>query len=79
MKKTVIIVLGLLLAATAFTVIGQKKILSPKEERREVREKRRAERIANYEKFMDSLCCRATSNSIPRPCSVSRQVPCVRS
>ena len=55
MKKTVIIVLGLLLAATAFTVIGQKKILSPKEERREVREKRRAERIANYEKFMDSL------------------------
>lgn len=55
MKKTVIIVLGLLLAATAVTVIGQKKILSPKEERREVREKRRAERIANYEKFMDSL------------------------
>ena len=55
MKKTVIIVLGLLLAATAFTVIGQKKILSPKEERREVREKRRAERIANYETFMDSL------------------------
>ena len=47
--------MGLLLAATAFTVIGQKKILSPKEERREVREKRRAERIANYEKFMDSL------------------------
>lgn len=31
------------------------KVLSPKEERREVREKRRAERIANYEKFMDSL------------------------
>lgn len=55
MKKTVIIVLGLLLTATAVTVIGQKKILSPKEERREVREKRRAERIANYEKFMDSL------------------------
>ena len=55
MKKTVIIVLGLLLTATAVTVIGQKKILSPKEERPEVREKRRAERIANYEKFMDSL------------------------
>ena len=37
------------------TVIGQKKVLSPKQERREVREKRRAERIANYEQFMDSL------------------------
>ena len=55
MKKTVIIVVGLLLCAAAVTVIGQKKVLSPKEERREVREKRRAERIANYEKFMDSL------------------------
>lgn len=55
MKKTVIIVAGLLLCAAAATVIGQKKVLSPKEERREVREKRRAERIANYEKFMDSL------------------------
>ena len=37
------------------SVIGQKKVLSPKEERREVREKRRAERIANYTKSMDSL------------------------
>ena len=44
-----------MLCAAAVTVIGQKKVLSPKEERREVREKRRAERIANYEKFMDSL------------------------
>ena len=55
MKKTVIIVLGLLMCAAAVTVIGQKKVLSPKQERREVREKRRAERIANYEQFMDSL------------------------
>ena len=47
MKKTVIFVLGLLLCAAAVTVIGQKKVLSHKEERREVREKRRAERIAN--------------------------------
>lgn len=55
MKKTAIIVISLLLGAAAATVIGQKKELSPKEERREVREKRRAERIANYEKFMDSV------------------------
>ncbi len=55
MKKTVILIVGVLLCAVAITVIGQKKVLTPKEERREVREKRRAERIANYEKFMDSL------------------------
>ncbi len=55
MKKAVIILSGLLLCAAAATVIGQKKVLSPKEERCEVREKRRAERIANYEKMMDSL------------------------
>ena len=40
MKKTVIIVVSVLLCAVCATVIGQKKILSPKEERREVREKR---------------------------------------
>ncbi len=56
MKKTVIIVVtGLLLCAAAFTVIGQKQVLSPKQERREVREKRRADRIAEDEKFTDSL------------------------
>lgn len=55
MKKTVIILLGLLMCTAAVTVIGQKKVLSPKEERREVREKRRAERIANYQKTMDSI------------------------
>ena len=55
MKKTVVFVIGVLLCAAAVTVIGQKKNLSPREERREIREKRRAERIAEYEKFMDSL------------------------
>lgn len=55
MKKTVILVVGLLLSVAAVTVIGQKKVLSPKEERREVREKRRADRIAAYEKTMDSI------------------------
>ncbi len=55
MKKTVVIVLSLLLTVAAAGVIGQKKILSPKEERREVREKRRAERIAEYERSMDSI------------------------
>ena len=53
MKKTVIIVVGLLLCVVGVTVIGQKKNLSPKEERREVREKRRADRIASFEKTMD--------------------------
>ncbi len=52
--KGVIIVLCVLLCAAAATVIGQKKMLSPKEERREVREKRRADRIAQYEKTIDS-------------------------
>ncbi|MDE5815773.1 MAG: DUF4251 domain-containing protein [Alistipes sp.] len=55
MKKSVIILSALLVCAAAATVIGQKKVLSPKEERREVREKRRAERIANFEKTMDSI------------------------
>lgn len=55
MKKTAIIVASLLLCAAAFTVIGQKKMLSPKEERREVREKRRADRIADFERTMDSI------------------------
>ncbi len=55
MKRSVIFITCLLLCAAAVTVIGQKKALSPKEERREVREKRRAERIANFEKTMDSI------------------------
>ena len=55
MKKIILIVAGALLCATAVTVIGQKKILSPKEERREVREKRRAERLAEFERSTDSL------------------------
>ena len=53
MKKTVIIVVGLLLCVVGATVIGQKKNLLPKEDRREVREKRRADRIASFEKTMD--------------------------
>ena len=52
MKKTVIIVVGLLLCVVGATVIGQKKNLSPKEERREVREKRRADRIASFEAYL---------------------------
>ena len=75
MKKTVIIVVGLLLCVVGATVIGQKKVLSPKEERREVREKRRAERIANYEKFMDSL---VLSRTVIEPGSVYAGVPAKR-
>ncbi len=55
MKKTAIFVMCLLLCAAAVTVIGQKKVLSPKQEQREVREQRRAERLANYQKTMDSI------------------------
>ncbi len=55
MRKLIVIALGVLLCAGAYTVIGQKKVLSPKEERREVREKRRAERIAEFEKHVDSI------------------------
>ena len=78
MKKTVIIVVGLLLCVVGATVIGQKKNLSPKEERREVREKRRADRIASFEKTMDSVIL-SRNFQFPRPCSASRPAPCVRS
>ena len=55
------------------------KVLSPKQERREVREKRRAERIANYEQFMDSLV--QSRNFQFNPQSMQRQPagPCARS
>ena len=79
MKKTVIIVVGLLLCVVGATVIGQKKNLSPKEERREVREKRRADRIASFEKTMDSVILSRNFQLTPRPCSASRPAPCVRS
>ena len=71
MKKTVIIVVGLLLCVVGATVIGQKKNLSPKEERREVREKRRADRIASFEKTMDSVIL--SRNFQFNPSSMQRQ------
>ena len=55
MKKTVLLILGLALCVGAATVIGQKKNLPPQQERREVREQRRAERLASFEKTMDSI------------------------
>ncbi len=56
MKKTVLLlVAGLMLGAAAVTVIGQKKVLTPQQERREVREKRRSERLASFTRSMDSL------------------------
>ena len=66
MKKTAIIFVSLLLCAAGVTVIGQKKNLSPNEERREIREKRRAERIANYEKTMDSIVLSRTFQFNPQ-------------
>ena len=79
MKKTVLIVVGVLLGAAAVTVIGQKKVLSPQEERRETREKRRAERIANYERFTDSLVlsrnCQFNPSTMQRqPAGPMRQI-----
>ena len=75
MKKTVIIVVSVLLCAVCATVIGQKKILSPKEERREVREKRRAERIADFEKTMDSVILSRNSQTMQRqPAGPMRQI-----
>ena len=71
MKRTIIILLGLLSSMAVLSVIGQKKVLSPKEERREVREKRRAERIANYTKSMDSLVL--SRNFQFNPSSMQRQ------
>ncbi|MBQ1979500.1 MAG: DUF4251 domain-containing protein [Alistipes sp.] len=55
MKRFLFIMAALLCVVVAVSVIGQKKNLSPKEERREVREERRAQRLAEYEKMMDSL------------------------
>ena len=55
MKRLFYALTAVLLVIAAASVIGQKKNLSPKEERREVREKRREQRIAEYEKMMDSV------------------------
>ena len=57
MKKILLISVALVLScAVCYTVIGQRQqTLSPKQERREAREKRRAERQADFEKYMDSL------------------------
>lgn len=79
MKRTIIILLGLLSSMAVLSVIGQKKVLSPKEERREVREKRRAERIANYTKSMDSLVLSRNFQFNPQTMQRQRPVRCVRS
>ena len=55
MKRMFFIFSTALLLLAAVSVIGQKTKLSPKEERREQREQRRAERLAAYERMMDSL------------------------
>ncbi len=61
MRKTLFaVIVGLLLGAatvaTLATVTGQQKKTSPtRSERREIREQRRAERLAAFEKFIDSI------------------------
>ena len=55
MTRLFVILGTALLLIAAAGVIGQRKSLSPKEERREQREKRRAQRLADYERMIDSL------------------------
>lgn len=55
MKRFLFATFLLLLIIGIAGVIGQKKELSPKEERREQREQRRAQRLAEYERMIDSL------------------------
>ena len=55
MKRIYFLFAALVLVLMAAAVVGQKTNLSPKEERREQREKRRADRLAAYEKMMDSI------------------------
>jgi len=57
MKKYLLILSALLVGAMSYAVMngGRQRDPRPQQERREVREKRRAERLAKYEKFMDSL------------------------
>ncbi len=56
MKKLLIFVVLIMLGTIGYAVIGQsKKQPSPKEERREVREQRRAQRQAEFERTMDSI------------------------
>ncbi|WP_295937895.1 DUF4251 domain-containing protein [uncultured Alistipes sp.] len=79
MKKTIIIVSALLLCAAAITVIGQKTELSPKQERREAREKKRAARLADFESFMDSVILSRNYRFSPstmqrQPAGPSRQI-----
>lgn len=61
MKKYLLSLSVALLAIATFAVVAgssaeaQQQEPSPRQEHREVREKRRAERLAKYEKFIDSL------------------------
>ena len=71
MKRFFLLSTLLLLVVGGAVVIGQKKELSPKEERREPREKRRAQRLADYEKMIDSLVL--SRNFQFNPSSMQRQ------
>ncbi len=55
MKKSVIIIAALLMAVTAAAENEQKKTPASRQEQKEQREQHRAERIANYQKTIDSL------------------------
>lgn len=71
MKRMLLVTFSVALLLSAAFVIGQKKMLSPREERREQREARRAARLAEYEKMMDSLIL--SHNFQFNPSSMQRQ------
>ncbi|MEG1622713.1 MAG: DUF4251 domain-containing protein [Alistipes sp.] len=67
MKKSLLIVLFLVLGVMCYAVIAQqKKQASPKDERREVREQRRAVRLEQFTKMMDSLVLSRTFQFNPQ-------------
>ncbi len=67
MKKRLLFVFAIALCAIGVGVIGQgDNKLSAKEEKREVREKRRADRQAAYEKMIDSIVLSKTFQFNPQ-------------
>ncbi len=67
MKKRTLFLLTVSLCVISAVVIGQaNKTLSPKEEKREIREKRRADKQAAYEKSIDSIVLARTFQFNPQ-------------
>ena len=71
MKKIIYFALGVLLCAVCYTVIGQKTDVHPKKEKKELRQQKRADRIAAYKQMVDSIVL--TRNFRFNPTSMQRQ------